>query len=698
MKISINKRNKAVTQQKESCLQTSDYMKPSGLGKSYTEFKSCDVSNALQTLKRFDQKYSLKPAKEENVTPVQTDVLLPTFRRNIKPSSSGTDSRSDIYISDLTANNITESKSLQSLYSSVIFSNKNSRPLSSTESTANKKSFDMSDTFECNDNISEFLLRNPLNKAKKSSHVEMHSKSDNDFIHLESKSPIQAAFIESSNLPLESNDRDCEYAVLSNNSTSKLEVQSEELVNKIKVTGNSLSEGNYTFISSERFQGQKTAIIAQEAAEVPASEKARHQVSTEEQKLETDDKLNNSFSCDSIQEEFSFNLSKSEDKFVNSYSNSADIEFANSEAAHSSKTAHLHGMNFILEKLSDKDLVSADTPTSHTKITIHTAFANAKKATELKSSHENSDVSELSNSSASSVHSHGLFKAGPYKIRTIEDLVSAHEVQVLQEEEEEEANSSIKNGVKDSRENKIMSVNENNINNDTRKAICSESELNSILESEEEINEEIEEENESESTGVLPGSNNTRISYSSVKTNSSYGEMMNALSSHSEFKHIGKQRLSREENISSEKISINSRSLSLQLISNNSKQESSGNEDILSSLVRSESKQTVSTAHESGEQSIQSVKSTSSLDPHECRSLRTNSNKTYMKHLKNIKYCSIGIQTDRNVAYHPLLHAESEIQQSSFSQPVMHSDAGPSHSLQEITQMCMYYPRTEFQG
>jgi hypothetical protein len=52
-----------------------------------------------------------------------------------------------------------------------------------------------------------------------------------------------------------------------------------------------------------------------------------------------------------------------------------------------------------------------------------------------------------------------------------------------------------------------------------------------------------------------------------------------------------------------------------------------------------------------------------------------------MKHLKNIKYCSIGIQTDRNVAYHPLLYAKREIWQSSFSQPVMHSDIGSSHMV-----------------
>jgi hypothetical protein len=105
---------------------------------------------------------------------------------------------------------------------------------------------------------------------------------------------------------------------------------------------------------------------------------------------------------------------------------------------------------------------------------------------------------------------------------------------------------------------------------------------------------------------------------------------MNQLSSHSEFKHAGKQILSREQNISSEKISINSRSLSLQLISNKSKQESNDNEDILPSLVRSESKhKIVPIAHESGEQSTQSVQSSCPLDSHKCRSLRTNFNKLH---------------------------------------------------------------------
>jgi ribosomal protein L12E/L44/L45/RPP1/RPP2 len=192
----------------------------------------------------------------------------------------------------------------------------------------------------------------------------------------------------------------------------------------------------------------KNLIIAQEDAAVSASEKQ----DIRSAHLENDNKINDTFSWDSNQEEFSFNISESEGRFVNSYRNSADNVFTNPEAAHSSKIDHLHDMSFILEKLTDKDLLSALIHTSNTKTTIHTTLANAKKATELKPSQENSDTSK----------------------------------EEEEEEEEEEVNLSVQCGIKDMRENK-MSANENNINNDTRKVICLESELNSILESEEEI-------------------------------------------------------------------------------------------------------------------------------------------------------------------------------------------------------------------
>jgi hypothetical protein len=45
-----------------------------------------------------------------------------------------------------------------------------------------------------------------------------------------------------------------------------------------------------------------------------------------------------------------------------------------------------------------------------------------------------------------------------------------------------------------------------------------------------------------------------------------------------------------------------------------------------------------------------------------------------------------------------VLNAKDEIQQLSYSQPVMHSEDGETHSLQEIIPMYRYYSRIEKQG
>jgi hypothetical protein len=137
MKVSVSETNKGVKPQKEFLSKILDNTKPSRLGKPCSELKNCDVNSVLQTLKRFDQKYCLKPVKEQNVIPIR-NVLLPTFYTNNKSSSSN-------------------------MNSSIKYSGKDYRfssspniiPLNSSKDISNKESFDK--------------LVNPLTKINSSS-------------------------------------------------------------------------------------------------------------------------------------------------------------------------------------------------------------------------------------------------------------------------------------------------------------------------------------------------------------------------------------------------------------------------------------------------------------------------------------------------------------------------------------------------
>jgi hypothetical protein len=273
----------------------------------------------------------------------------------------------------------------------------------------------------------------------------------------------------------------------------------------------------------------------------------------------------------------------------------------------------------------------------------------------------------------------------PYKILTIEDLVDALEVQKVEEEE----NLDVQSRVKDSKENRTASAHKVNFNNDTRKMLHSESEQKTTVESQEEFSDEIEEELEEDNI------NATSINDMSVKTNSSYEEMMNQLSSHSEFKFTVQQGLSKEESISSEQTNISPRSLSSQVVSDKSQQVGSDAEDVLSSVKLESVNKTVSTSHGSDEPSL--AKSSNHLNSEDSGPLKLNSNENEIKYLEDTKYCSIGIQTDINLAY-PELNGKNEIQQSSYSQPVIHSEGGETHNLQEIIPMYRYCSRIEKQG
>lgn len=352
------------------------------------------------------------------------------------------------------------------------------------------------------------------------------------------------------------------------------------------------------------------------------------------------------------------------------------------------------GMSVLLKEHADQDLFSSNVPISDKNINNHTKLAKAEKENERESSQDNSNVSELSDSNVSSVGSHGLFKQMPYKILTFEDLMAAHEVQNLVDE----TNSDIQSGIKDLRENKVMSAKEGSIINDTRKVIHSEERQNSVLESEEEISEVIEEEIEAESIGSLTEDNNTSVIDSSFRTNSSYECIMNQLSDHSANQDIEKHIFSKEQNVSSGQCDISDRSLSLLLMSVKYKEEASDNDIAHSPSVRSQSRDNIpSTVHGSGDSLTEQT--SNPLDSQEFRFLRSNSNKTDMKPLKNRKYCSIGVQTECDMVYHPASHATIEIEHSCSSQPVTHSNTGESQSLQEIIPVYRYYSRTmEFPG
>lgn len=281
----------------------------------------------------------------------------------------------------------------------------------------------------------------------------------------------------------------------------------------------------------------------------------------------------------------------------------------------------------------------------------------------------------------------------PNKILTFEDFIVTHELQ----EFEEETNSYFQSRIKDLGEKKTMSSKEGSIINDTRKTVHSEGEQNTILESEEEISEVIEEETETESIRALTEMSHTSINDLSFRTNSSSGEIMNQLSDHSANKEIEKQIPSKEQNISSEKCNVSNRSLSLQLVCIKSKEAASDNDVTYSSSVKSEFKNNIlSTACGSDPLTFQS---SSPLDSQESRFLRSDSIKTDMKPLENAGYCSIGIQTECDMLSNPVSHPKIMIQHSCPSQPVMHSDTGEPHSLQETIPLYTYYSRTmEFPG
>ena len=685
MTVSISKTNNSVTPEKESHPNTS--------AKPYSKFRSCDVNNVLQTIRRFDQKYSLKSEKHHEVIPVPNDIL-PLFHTDNISSSSDTNSRRRKDMSLEVKPAVVKSRLLQSPYSSLKSSHEVGRlllpvgiiPLNSRKGISNNESFDIPENSEFDNNKSELSLKNPLNNVQNSSHNEVHCKSDNDFIQEEGRLPMQTVFTRRENISFELNDRASESSILLQDTTTKLEVQPEGMFNKSHISRNLLSEVHHGLTSREYLQRERNIIRTQQTSKVPASEKMGYQVSPKESQLEICHEINGGLSDDSVQENSSFKLTESEDRVISSYSNSAGNIFTTSEAVLNSNLGHLHNTSILLESHTEQVLPSTSIRTSKKNIILYPTLGNTNKVNHLESSQENSVVSELSSSHISSTSSHGFFKSLPYKILTIEDLVDAHEVQKVEEEE----NSDVDRGVKGSKENRTVPAHKANFNNDTRKILQSESEQKTTVEPQEDVNDEIEEELEEENI------NGTSINDLSVKTNSSYEEMMDQLSSHSEIKYTVQLGLSKEESISSEQTNISPRSLSSQVVSDKSQQEGSDAQDVLSSSVKLESlNKTVSTSHGSDEHSL--AKSSSHFNSEDSGPLRPNSNETEVKYLEDTKYCSVGIQTDINVAY-PVLNAKNEIQQSSYSQPVMHSDGGETHSLQEIIPVYKYYSMTEKQG
>lgn len=687
MTVSISKTSSGVKRQKES--------HPNISAKSYAEFKSCDVNNVLQTIRRFDQKYSQKSHKQHKVVPVQNDILRAFYTDNIS-SASDTNSRRGKNMSLEVKPDTIDRRLLRSPHSSLKSSHKISRLFSpagvisvnSRKGISNNESFDVPENSEFDINKSDFSLRNPLTNVQNSSHSEVHSISNNDFVQEEARPPMQTSFTRSGNISFELNDRASGSSVLQKDSTSKLELQSEKMLNKSQISKISLSEGHHGLTSREYLQRERNVIRTQQTSRLPASEKTGYQVFPKESQLESCDEINSDLSDDSVQENVSFKLTESGERVISPCSNSAGTISTCSEAVINSNLGHLQNTSYLLKCRTDQALPSTKIPTSKANISLYPVLGNDKKVTQLESSQENSVMTELSNSNIFSTDSHGLFKSLPYKILTIEDLVDAHEVQKLEKVEE---NSGVQREVKGSKEKRIVPANKDNFNKDTRQILYSESEQKTTVESRKEMTDEIDEEIEEDNI------NATSITDFSVKTNSSYEEMMDQLSGNSEIKYTVQQDISKGKSVSSERTNISPRSLSSQVMSNKSQQEGTDMEDVLSSSVKLQStNKTASTSHGSDEPSLE--KSSSQLCSEESGSLRPNSNQTEIKCLEDTKYCSIGIQTDINVAYHPLLYAKNEIQQLSYSQPEMCSGGGESHSLQEIIPVYRSYSRTERQG
>jgi hypothetical protein len=686
MTASISKTNNGAKLQQKS--------HPNASAKSYSKFKSCDVTSVLQTIRRLDQKYSQKPDKQHKVIPVQNDVLSALHTDNI--SSSDTNSRRGTNMSFDVKHEMVKSSLLQSSHSNLKYSHKTSRLLSpvdfisvnSRKGISKSESFDIPKNSEFDNNKSEFSLRNPLTNVQNSSHNEVHSKSNNYSIQEEARPPVQTVFTRSENVSFKLSDRVSEILLLPKDTTSKVEVQSGEMLQKSQISRNSSNVGHDDLISREYLQMARNVTGTEQTSRVPVSEKTGYQISPKVSQLELCDEINSGLGDDSVQGNFSFKIMENEDSIISSFSNSAVNIFTNSEAVPNSNLGHLHNTSFLLKSCTDQCLPSTNVPTLETNISLHCALDNAKKATQLESTQENSFVSELSNSNILSTGSHGPFKSLPYKILTIEDLFAAHEMQKPEEEKESSGNE---RGVKGSKENRTVSANKDNFNNGTRKMLHSEREHKTMLESREEVNDEIEEEIEEENSHA------TNINDFSVKTNSSYAEIMDQLSACSETEYTLQQGLSKDESVSSGQTNISSRSFSSQVVSNKSQQEDSDMENVLTSSVKSESmNKTVSTSHGSGLPSL--AKPHSHLDSEESGSHRPKSNEAEIMFLEDTKYCSIGTQTDINEAYHPVLCTKNEIRQSSHSQPVMHSDGEESHSLPEIIPMYRYYSRTEGQG
>jgi hypothetical protein len=201
------------------------------------------------------------------------------------------------------------------------------------------------------------------------------------------------------NISLESNVRYSDCTLFPDNTTSKLEVQLIETLNKSPVSGNSLSEGNNALRSVEHLQRERNAIRNQQASKMPACKETKYQFSTKESKLEIHGHINSNLGDNSIHEKLFFKLAENEDRFANYYSNSVENIFTSSEWAPSPQT----GMSFLIKKHADQDLLSSNVPISDKNINIHTKLVKAKKATEPESGQDNSNVSELSDSNVSSV-------------------------------------------------------------------------------------------------------------------------------------------------------------------------------------------------------------------------------------------------------------------------------------------------------
>ncbi|XP_069703388.1 uro-adherence factor A-like [Periplaneta americana] len=488
----------------------------------------------------------------------------------------------------------------------------------------------------------------PLNKISVSdvstpSYSEIYSKSDAEPVQKVLEVPVQ--------LTLNRNN-----VMYQSDSESKVELKKTEPEKLMTV------EKNIRPISMSPVPDRKqvsNSIVNKEVLKEPISDKIGWGMTEKNQKSESHTGNKTSLSDVSIQEEFSFISSASENTIITSNRKLlTDKNLVLSTPKRSSSTS------------VDISLTQQDKSPTGSEIQDSTNKEAAKISISQKEV-EALDLSEVENLSVSSsiqhsVDSDGLFKSGPYKIFTVEDLASVERSHV-------DTSSVVKNNL-----NKKLS-NENSVKNNSRH------ESNTLLDSEEEV-DEIEKDNEQEID-----KNETDYSYSSFKTNSSDDGQREQQSSHLVTIETGNKLVSAKQKALIKEVSSNSDKSSLHIVTNKSEDQNSDKRDIVLKskrpTIEPEYKdKSVSTNYENED----SPADISALP--DFREVLHNSSANKSEPLCNetVRFCNVGVQTDSNTMLYPSSTTKNEFQQSYLPPTEVHSDYAKSQSHRVVPPFHRY--------